>query len=127
MDITQVHFDQFLCIFDADYEDWEGYIIRDHVSIQEIEDKVYYKIRHPDIIAYHKGEMFIIEIDGAAHRKDLDYDTDYQDLDISHIKLNKEYMQKTGTPWDVYIRQQLCDIGVLPEGTEDDTTGEADS
>lgn len=106
----QIQFDQFLCIM---YDDWgrgsETYEIKNELTKEE--SRKYHTIRHPDIVSYKNGYLIIFEIDGKYH-KDADFDSDYDDLDIPYVKLNKEYLKKTGMSWHDFIIQELKDWGV---------------
>lgn len=101
----QIQFDQFLCIM---YDDWgwgsETYEIKNELTKDE--SRKYHTIRHPDIISYKDGQILIIEIDGKYH-KDLDWDDDYDDIDIPYIKINKEHLKKENISWYGYIIKEL--------------------
>ena len=98
-----IKFNWFL-VGSKDIEDTECYVTQD---VTELEIKNKKILARPDVIAIIDKSLLIVEIDGAYHKKDLDNRPIYTELNIPHLIINKEYLEKEHISWEDYIKNNL--------------------
>ena len=108
MGATDIRFNMYLAI--ASYE---PPLYGVYASMSKAQVVATQKIRHPDVICEYAGGPLIIEIDGAVHKGDLDYDDDYEALSIPYVKLNKEYLKNENIAWADWIKYTLDPDSVI--------------